>query len=156
MARFNVLVIVLAALASATAFVAPAAPVGRAQRGVVTMARPSLPKIELPSVSLNSAYDVAKPIRATKTDKGNFRKVGGAGYNIGDVSSLQASFCFVPIKDDGPRVEFWEKIAERRAIIRETKPERSGPKFSAPKFSKPDIPKFEAPAVPKFSNPFAK
>lgn len=88
----------------------------------------SVPKF---SLSAPSAPARRGPIRATNTKKGNFRQVGGAGYTIGDVSKLQATFCFVPQKeylDSKPRVEFWEAIAERRAAIAAQKPPPSGPK----------------------------
>jgi hypothetical protein len=65
----------------------------------------------------NAPY--TKPLRAPNEGKGNVRKVGGAGYTYGDVKSLDAAFCFVPLRaakgGKGPRKEFWEVIEERRA-----------------------------------------
>ena len=55
-----------------------------------------------------------------------------------------------------PRVEFWEKIAERKAAVAAQKGSLPAKKFEAPKF---EAPKFEAPAlpsVPKFELPFGK
>ena len=100
-----------------------AAPAPKASAAVA--APPKAKKaFSVPSFSLSAPSAPARrgPVRATNTKKGNFRQVGGAGYTIGDVSKLQATFCFVPQKeylDSKPRVEFWEAIAERRAAIEE-------------------------------------
>ena len=80
------------------------------------------------------------------------RDVGQAGYKIGDIASLQASFCFVPLKkydDAKPRVEFWEKIAERRALVAAQKGSLPAPTKKAP-----SLPKITPPAVPEFKLPF--
>ena len=50
-----------------------------------------------------------------------------------------------------PRVEFWEKIAERKAAVAAQKGSLPAKKFEAPKF---EAPKFEAPELPKFELPF--
>ena len=109
-----------------------AAPAPKASAAVA--APPKAKKaFSVPSFSLSAPSAPARrgPVRATNTKKGNFRQVGGAGYTIGDVSKLQATFCFVPQKeylDSKPRVEFWEAIRDRRAAIAAQKPPPSGPK----------------------------
>merc|ERR1719440_2598847 len=131
----------LAFLAVASAF----APSARAPaRATIRMAKFDLPSVSLPSFGGGEPAEPKGPIRPPNQNKGNYREVGKAGYKIGDIASLQASFCFVPLEKEGPRQEFWEVIAERRALIAAQKgslppkPTREAPSLPSP-------PKFEAP-----------
>ena len=68
------------------------------------------------------------------------------------VASRARAFSLAAEYDNSkPRVEFWEKIAERKAAVAAQKGSLPAKKFEAPKF---EAPKFEAPELPKFELPF--
>ena len=117
--------IVAALAACASAFAPAAAP--QTLRAAPLDAKLSLPKLSAPSFSA----PVSKgPIRGPNPNKGGSRVVGKAGYTIGD--KVDAAFCFVPLAEydnSKPRVEFWERVAERRAAVAAQK----GPKKAAAK-----------------------
>ena len=84
----------------------------------------------MPDRAARTGDTVEGPIRGPNPNKGGSRVVGKAGYTIGD--KVDAAFCFVPLAEydnSKPRVEFWEKVADRRAAVAAQK----GPKKAAAK-----------------------
>ena len=75
---------------------------------------------------------------------------------IGRLARARAFSLAAEYDNSKPRVEFWQKIAERKAAVAAQKGSLPAKKFEAPKFEAPkfEAPKFEAPELPKFELPF--